>query len=85
MKIFLTGSTGYIGKHFIHLALKNGHKIYATTRKHKKTKNKNLKWLVGPFSKNWSELKKSDVLLHLASAGVYDKYKSLNKEHHIYY
>jgi len=79
MKIFLTGGSGYIGKNFIKYALQDNHIIFATTRKKKNKKIKNLKWLIGPFEKNWKELKKSDVLVHLASTGVYDKHKSLNE------
>ena len=79
MKIFLTGGTGYIGKNFIEYALKKKHIIYAPTRRRKNEKVKNLNWLIGSFDKNWKELKKSDVLIHLASTGVYRKHMSLNK------
>ncbi len=78
MKIFLTGGSGYIGKNFIDYALKKKHTIYAPTRRRRKTK-KNLVWLNGPIDKNWKELKKSDVLVHLASEGVYNKYTSYKK------
>lgn len=78
MKIFVTGGTGYLGKNFIELALKRNHYIFATTREHKKNK-KNLKWLKGPFYKNWKELKKADVLIHFAAEGVYNKSCSLKK------
>ena len=44
MKIFLTGATGFVGKNFLVEALKNGHTIYAPSRKNKKNK-KNLYWL----------------------------------------
>ena len=33
MKIFITGATGFLGKNFLKLALKNDYFVYATTRK----------------------------------------------------
>ena len=78
MKIFVTGGTGYLGGNFIELALRRNHNIFATTRKYQKNK-KNLKWLKGPFYKNWKELEKADVLIHFAAEGVYDKTCSLKK------
>jgi nucleoside-diphosphate-sugar epimerase len=79
MKIFLTGGTGFIGKNFIKLALKEGIYIFATTRKKKFLKHKNLKWLRGDFSLNWRELASSDVLVHLAAEGVVFKKKKKMK------
>ena len=35
MNIFLTGATGFIGKNFLKAALKEGHFIFAPTRKKK--------------------------------------------------
>ena len=79
MNIFLTGGTGFIGKQFIKQATKEGNYIFATTRKSKKKKIKNVKWLVGPFENNWKELKNSDVLIHLAAVGTYKKYVSFKR------
>ena len=76
MKIFLTGGTGYIGGNFINYAIKNGFTIYALTRRKIQKRKKNLVWLKGPLEKNWTEFKKCDVLIHLASEGVYKKYAS---------
>ena len=72
MKIFLTGATGFIGSYFLKEALKKGHTIYAPSIKKRKSK-KNLRWLHGSFNKNWKELKKCEVLIHLAAAGVNNK------------
>ena len=75
MNIFVTGGTGFIGKNFIQIAKKNNF-IFATTRKPNNTKSKNIKWLYGNFASNWkNELKKSDVLLHIAAEGVKEKGK----------
>jgi nucleoside-diphosphate-sugar epimerase len=70
MNIFLTGGTGFVGKKFIKLAIKQGHKIFAISRK-KKINKKNIKWLIGELDKPWPNyFKKTDVLVHLAAAGV---------------
>ena len=71
MKIFLTGASGFIGRNFSKLASQKGYFIYAPTRKKKKNKTKNLKWLIGDFDQDWKkELSNSDILVHLAAAGL---------------
>ena len=73
MIIFLTGGSGFIGRKFINEALEASHFIYAVSRKNKKNK-KNLVWLKGDLGKDWNKyLIKSDVLVHMAAAGVYKK------------
>jgi len=70
MNIFLTGGTGFVGKKFIKLAIKHGHKIFAISRK-KKINKKNIKWLIGELDKPWPNyFKEKDILVHLAAAGV---------------
>ena len=78
MRIFLTGGSGFIGKKFINVAIAQGHKVFAVSRKKKKNK-KNLVWLRGEINFKWNELKKSDTLVHLASYGVADQNSSLKK------
>ena len=71
MKIFLTGASGFIGKNFSKLAIKNGCFIYAPTRQNKRNKIKNLKWLRGDFDLDWKkELLDSDILVHLATSDL---------------
>ena len=74
MRIFLTGATGFLGKNFLNLALKNDYKVFALTKKIKNLKkHKNLIWLKGSLEDNWfEELKKSKILVHFAAAGVMD-------------
>lgn len=79
MWIFLTGGSGFIGKNFLKFALKNGHYIFATTRKKQIFKHKRLKWLIGDFSLKWKELNRSDILIHLAAAGVASDKKNKKK------
>ena len=79
MKIFVTGASGFVGKNFCDMAIKEGHYIFAPTRKKNLRKKKNLKWLYGDFNKNWkNELSKSDILVHFAAAGLNnDSYKNI--------
>lgn len=70
MKLFITGGAGFIGKNFINECLKKNFFIYAVSRKKRKNK-KNLIWLKGNISDDWSKyLKDSETLIHLNSAGV---------------
>ena len=78
MKIFLTGSNGYIGSEFIKAASKKNY-IFAVTRKKKNKRIKNVKWLVGSIDKKWHQLKKSDVLVHLATDGGYERFPKFKK------
>lgn len=79
MRIFVTGSNGYIGNAFIKEAAKKGIKVYALTRKKKNKSIKNVKWLVGSIEKNWNEFKKIDLLIHLAAEGGYKKFPGFRK------
>ena len=74
LKLFVTGASGYVGKNFIEYAVSKGHFVYAVSSKKQHKKNIRIKWLCGKFENNWDlELKDSDVLVHLASAGVTKK------------
>ena len=74
MNIFLTGANGYIGSSFLKKVSKTRNTIYAVTRKKKNKRIKNVKWLIGPIEKEWKELKKADILVHLAAEGGYDRF-----------
>lgn len=78
MNIFVTGASSFIGKNFCKLAIKNGFFVYALSRKKNIffSKNKNCKMLVGKLTDNWNkELKKTNLLIHFASAGPLTKNK----------
>lgn len=79
MNLFVTGSNGYIGRNFIKIAANKGIKIFAVTRKKKNKKIKNVKWLVGNVDKNWKELARSNILIHFATVGAYDKQIGIKK------
>jgi len=75
MHIFVTGATGFIGSHFVHLAIKSGHQVSALKREHL-SKPKVL-W---PSDPCWIEstildlkadqLQGVDAIVHFAAAGV---------------
>ena len=70
MKIFVTGATGFIGRHFIN-ELPQDYEIFATKRNKKKIKlNKKVKWIYKNLdSLKSKELKKIDAIVHFASTG----------------
>ena len=71
MKIFVTGSSGFIGKSFIKEASKKNNFIFSLSRKKQKKINSKVKNLCGKLEDDWSKyLKKTDVVVHLAAAGV---------------
>ena len=71
MKIFVTGSSGFIGKSFIKEASKKNNFIFSLSRKKQKKFNSKVKNLCGKLEDDWSKyLKKTDVVVHLAAAGV---------------
>ena len=79
MKLFVTGSNGYIARNFIKKAIKKNHKIFAVTRKKKNKKIKNVKWLVGGIENNWKELKYADVLVHFATVKGNNKFTNFEE------
>ena len=82
MKLFITGGTGFIGSHFIDLAIKEGHEIFALRRDKLKEKNSNdkINWLNKIFLEITSNyLKNIDILFNLASAGVSPKKASIKE------
>ena len=74
MNLFVTGANGYIGSNFIRKASSRGYKIFASTSKKKNKKIKNVKWLVGNIDKYWKELGDTDILVHLAAVGGYERF-----------
>lgn len=74
MNIFVTGSTGFIGSHFLKQALAAGHQIFALRRPGSRTRillPKEPNWLEGNLDDDWSpELSQCTSLIHLAAAGV---------------
>lgn len=74
MKIFVTGATGFIGSHLVHLAQSQGHDVVALRLAGSKPRisfDRQPKWLDGELSDDWSEaLAGCDVFVHLAAYGV---------------
>ncbi len=80
MKLFVTGGTGFIGSHFIDLAIKEGHEIFAIRRDefNKNNYDNKLNWINKDLLEITSDdLKEVDVLFNLASAGVSPKKASI--------
>ena len=82
MRILLTGGTGFVGSHFIKVAIQNYKKIYAIKR-NKSSKAKidlieEPQWIIKDFSQlNLSDLNDFDILIHLASHSTNVPYDSL--------
>lgn len=74
MKIFVTGGTGFIGSHFLRLALEAGHEVTASRRPGSKPViplELQPNWIEGSLDQVSSvDLQGNDVLVHLAAQGV---------------
>lgn len=74
MRMFLTGSTGFIGSHVVASALQKGWDVRALRRPGSLPRiplQQEPEWLEGPMTSDWSEaLSGCDVFLHLAAYGV---------------
>ncbi|MGJ8655517.1 MAG: NAD-dependent epimerase/dehydratase family protein [Akkermansiaceae bacterium] len=73
MRLFVTGASGFIGSHFVDLALSQGHTIVALSRDNSmpKTSDGNLQFFHGELHTVRKEvLEKCDALYHFASHGV---------------
>jgi len=84
-KIFITGANGYIGGNLAKFLSQKNFQVYGLTTK-KKQNSKNLKWVYGKLNDNFNNyLKKCDLIIHCAAAGVYKKEnkKKLDKINHI--
>ena len=74
-KIFISGATGYIGSNLATLLSKKGYKIICLTKK-KKINLPNTMWIKGNLLGNYQKyLKDTDLIIHCAASGVYEKEK----------
>ena len=60
MKIFVTGSSGFIGKSFIKEASKKNNFIFSLSRKKQKKFNSKVKNLCGKLEDDWSKYLKKN-------------------------
>ncbi len=83
MKLFVTGGTGFIGSHFIDLALDLGHEVFAFRRLNSRSGmilRNNLVWVEGVLDGNFQrELQGVDVFVHFASHTPNPPYASLEE------
>jgi nucleoside-diphosphate-sugar epimerase len=74
MHLFVTGGTGFLGSHFLAVALADGHHVTALRRLGSRPRiplDQEPNWCEGNLDDDWSkQLKGCDVLVHLAAAGV---------------
>jgi nucleoside-diphosphate-sugar epimerase len=87
MKVFITGASGFIGKHVIKSVIRAGHKIMASRLGNDKTGNNqnNIQWLYGDLADiaSFKHLLKSfnpEVFIHLAWEGIPDYSKTISKK-----
>jgi nucleoside-diphosphate-sugar epimerase len=74
MVLFVTGGTGFIGSHFIKMAIERNHEVYALIREGGVPKinlTKDPIWIKGGLTDDHNHiLKKCDMFVHIASYGV---------------
>jgi nucleoside-diphosphate-sugar epimerase len=69
-KVFITGGTGFLGKHLIERLVSEGNQVFALTRNKNAFSNLPIQEVVGSLSdiQNWeNELTECDVLIHCAA------------------
>ena len=68
MKLAVTGGTGFVGSHFIEVALESGHHVCALTRRPQQDRER-LEWVAGSLEDPDSLrrlVQKSDAVVHIA-------------------
>ncbi len=84
MHIFLTGSSGFIGKYFLTYALSKGMKVTTINRRDvSKLGTKHIALKKNITELNYKDLKNVDTILHLACAGVSPKKASFSELYNI--
>lgn len=87
MKVFITGATGFVGKHVMTAVQQSGHDIIALTLKEDKTEDhsNNIHWINGDLA-DLESLKPAlisfnpDVVIHLAWQGIPDYSQAVSKK-----
>lgn len=74
MNVFVTGATGFVGRHFVNAAVLRNHKVFCLRRNGNNIKNKfpsEIVWQDGNLDQLLSrDIKNIDVLVHFAATGV---------------
>ena len=86
MKVFITGSTGFVGRHVMAEVHASGHDILASTLEDEKNENNpsNIHWLYGDLA-DLESLEPAiisfnpDVIIHLAWQGIPDYSASISR------
>ena len=81
MKIFVTGSTGFVGSHFVNAALRAGHSLVCLRRPGSQPRvnlEREPEWQVGSLEDDWREVLQScDTFVHLAAHSTNVPYDTL--------
>ena len=74
MSIFLTGASGFLGRHFLAKSIQSNLSvtaIFRATKESAKTLDSSIRFLDGDLTGNYAEsLRDCDILVHMAAAGV---------------
>ena len=71
MKLFVTGGTGFIGRHFLGQAVAAGHEVQALRRTPPEPQASAVNWVEGTMrGDHHAALSRCDVVIHFAAAGV---------------
>lgn len=86
MKIFITGSNGFIGRHLVDKSISDGHKVIGLRHSNhiqNTNSSEQLIWLNGTLEDDLSEaLSTCDVAIHLAAYGVNPIFDSWQESFH---
>ena len=86
MKVFITGATGFVGRHIMAEVYASGHEILASTLEEDKAENNfsNIRWLYGDlgdleYFKSEIQSFNPEVVIHLAWKGIPDYSDSISR------
>lgn len=84
MKIFITGGTGFVGKHTVKALKKQGHRLMLLSRNNKNHNTAGVKFIKGNLNKvrDWKQevLRFSpNIVIHLAWEGLPDHHVNISK------
>lgn len=67
MRVFVTGASGFVGKHLTDILVKNGHKVYAAVSTGENKIENAVLLSQGLFGIDWQSLPEIDAMFHLGA------------------